>query len=195
MSPLLSSRPTTHQQVNIDAICRAFELRHDDAAKEIALSVFADWCKGIYGSRSDTDMFAVCPTAEDNVTRLVDFLAGLGESQGVIVFKASLDFVRRGLPVNLRVLPLPELSTQPYDQRAIYAFDNDTTFEQRYSLRDVQDRTGQRVCASSITNKQIVLPRNAFISRSPDHVSFNPTLSVSGNACISNPSPIFTLIN
>lgn len=113
------------------------------------------------------------------MTRLVDFLAELAEPQGVLVFKASLDYIRRGLPINLRALPLPAVSTQPHDLRAIYAFDKDTTFEQLYSLRNVQDRAGQRVCGSSITNEEIVLPRNAFASRLPDHVSFNPKLSVS----------------
>ena len=110
---------------------------------------------------------------------LMDFLAELGQSQGVMVFKAILNYSRKGIPINLEALGPPWMTTQPLDERATYVFDRDTIYDQHCSLRDIQDSDGQHVCTLSTTNGGAVLPRNAFTSRLPNQVFFNQKSSVS----------------
>jgi hypothetical protein len=115
----------------------------------------------------------------DNDIRLMDFLAELGRSQGVMVFKATLDYARKGIPINLEAFIPPWATVQPLDERAVYAFDKDTMYKQRCLLRDVQDHSGQRVCTLSTIDREAILPRNVFTSRSPNQIFFNQRLGVS----------------
>lgn len=150
------------------------------------LSVFGDWTRGTYGSQSDTDMFIICPRATDgtavlegNDTRLANFLAELGKSQGVMVFTATLDYARKGVPINLEAFTPPWVAVQPLGGRAVYLFDKDTMYKQSCALRDIYDRDGLRICTVSTTNRGTVLPHDAFASRPPAHVFFSQKLSVS----------------
>lgn len=116
---------------------------------------------------------------EDNNIRLMDFLAEVGQLQGVMIFKATLDYAREGIPINLEAFTPPWVTVQPLDERAVYLFDKDTMYKERYSLRDVQDRDGHHICKLSTTNRAVVLPRDAFKSRPPDQIFFNQKSSVS----------------
>ena len=151
------------------------------------LSVFADWSRGTYGSGSDTDIFIVCPRVaggtavlEGNGTRLMNILAKPGRSQDVMVFKAILDYTRKGIPIYLEAFTPPRVIIQPLGKRAIYVFDKDLMYEQHFSLRDVRDHDGQQICTVSTTNRGVILPSNALTSRPPDRISFDQKFSVSG---------------
>jgi len=178
---------TVCQQNNLDAVYRAIEYRRDeDAARAKTISIFSDWAQGTYGSESDTDIFIICPRATDgttilegNDTRLVNVLAELGQSRGIMVFKATLDYARQGIPIYLNAFTPPWVTIQPLDERAVYVFDKDTMYKQRCSLWDIQDRDGQLICSLSTTNRALVLPHNAFTSRPPGHIFFSQNFSVS----------------
>lgn len=116
---------------------------------------------------------------EGNNTRLMGSLAELAKSQGVMVFKATLDYARKGIPINLEAFTPPWTIIQPQDERGVYVFDKDTTYRQHCSLRDVQDHDGQHICTLSTTDRGVVLPRNAFASRPPDQIFFNQKVGVS----------------
>ena len=117
---------------------------------------------------------------EGNDTRLVDFLAELGKSQGVMVLKATLEYARKGLPINLEAFTPQWVVIQPLGERAVQIFDKDTMYKQSCILRNICDRDGQHICTASTTSKGVVLPADAFTSRPPDHVFFNrkPIVSV-----------------
>lgn len=116
---------------------------------------------------------------EDNGSRLMDFFVELGQSQGVMVFKASLEYARKGLPIYLEAFAPSRVTVQPLDGGAVHVFDKDTMYKQHCLLKDVQDRDGQHICTVSTTNSEVVLPRNAFTSRPPDKTFFNQKFSVS----------------
>ena len=174
-------------KANLDAIYQAIEYGGDeDAIRTKTLSVLADWAQGIYGSGSDTDVFVICPRRTDgsvilegNDTRLMDFLAELGQSQGVMVFKARLDYARKGMPINIEAFTPPWVTIQPLGERTVQVLDKDTMYRQCCRLKDIYDHDGRRVCTVSAANREVVLPSNAFTSRPPDHVFFNQKFDVS----------------
>ena len=99
----------------------------------------------------------------------------------MMVFKATLDYARKGIPINLETFAPPWVaaqSAQPLDERAVYVFDKDTVYKQHCSLRDVQDHDGQHICTSSAVDREAILPRNAFTSRPPDQIFFDRKFSV-----------------
>lgn len=116
---------------------------------------------------------------EGNIIRLMDFLAEVGQSQGVMVFKATLEYARKGIPINLEAFSPPQVIVQSPDERAIYLFDKDTMYKEHCLLRDVQDRGGHHICKLSTTDRAVVLPRDAFTLRPPDQSFFNQKFSVS----------------
>lgn len=131
-------------------------------------------------------MFIVCPRTTDGTVisegsdiRLMDSLVELGQSQGVMVLKATLDYARKGMPINLEALVPPWVKVQPLGGRAAYVFDKDTMYKQHCSLRDIQGHDGQHICTSSTMDRWAILPRNAFASRPPDQIFFNQKFSVS----------------
>ena len=186
--------------MHLDAISHAIEHgRNEDTIRSETLSVFAGWAQGAYGSGSDTDLFILCPRTTDgtvmlegNYERISDFFAQLGESPGVLVLKATLIYVRKGVPIHLEAFSPPWVVTQPLGRRAVYLFDKDTIFEQRCTLRDVYDPYGHRICAVSTTNKSAVFPHDAFSSRPPDHTFFKPIAPVSGIAHLYLRMSLFT---
>jgi len=175
------------KQIDLDGVYQSIEYGGDeDATRAEALSVLTKWARGTYGFGPDTDMFVICPRRTDgtvvlegNDTRLVDFLVELGQSQGVMVLKATLDYARMGLPINLEAFTPPWVVIQPLGERAIQVFDKDTMYKQRCTLRDIHDHGGQPICTVSTTNKEVVLPADAFTSRPPDHVFFSQRFIVS----------------
>ena len=188
-SSLLSSL-TVRWQANLDAISYAVERgENEDSTRSETLSVFANWAQGIYGSGSDTDIFIICPRTTDGTVmlegsyeRLLNFFGKLGESQGVLVFEATLEYIRMGMAFNLEAFTPPWVTIRPSNQRAVYVFDKDTMYQQQCMLRNVYNIYGHRVCAASTANKGAVLPRDAFTSRPPDHIFFNERVRVSGIA-------------
>ena len=180
-----------HEQIDLDAIYQTIEYGGDEgAARAKAISVLADWTRGTYGLGPDTDMFIICPRRTDgtvvlegNDTHLVDFLTEPGRSQGVMVLMATLDYARKGLPINLEAFTPPWVVIQPLGERAIQVFDKDTMYRQSCTLMNIRDRNGQHICTVSSTNKGIVLPADAFTSRPPDHVFFNQKFIVSVFVC------------
>jgi hypothetical protein len=173
--------------MRLDAISHAIERgENEDATKSETLSVFAGWVQGTYGSGSDTDMFTICPRSTDgtvmlggNYTRVLDFFAKLGESRGVLAFEATLEYTRKGVPINLEAFTPPWVAIQPLGNRAVYVFDKDTMYKQQSTLKNIYDPRGRRVCAVSTTNESAVLPRDAFTSRPPNDTLFNPRFRVS----------------
>ena len=99
-----------------------------------------------------------------------------------MVFKATLDYARKGIPINLEAFTPPWVTVQPLGKKAIYVFDKDTMYKQRCSLRNVQDHDGNHICSLSTINREVVLPRNAFASRPPEHTFFSQKYSVSRTA-------------
>lgn len=96
-----------------------------------------------------------------------------------MVLKATLDYARKGLPINLEPFNPPWVTIQPLGETAVHVFDKDTTYKQHCTLRDICDHDGQCICAVSTTDKGVVLPADAFTSRPPDHVFFNQKFTVS----------------
>jgi hypothetical protein len=96
-----------------------------------------------------------------------------------MVFKATLDYARKGMPINLEAFTPPWVGIQPASERAVQVFDKDTMYKESCTLRDIYDHDGQRICTVSTTNKRVVLPANAVISRPPDHVFFGQKFTVS----------------
>ena len=109
----------------------------------------------------------------------MDFLAQLGQSQGVMVFKATLDYARKGMPINMEAFTPPWVTIQPLGERAVQVFDKDTMCRQCCTLRDIYDHDGQHICTVSTANRGVVLPVNALTSRPPDHVFSNQKSTVS----------------
>jgi len=147
-------------------------------------------------------MFIICPRRTDgtvvlegNDTRLVDFLVELGRSQGVMVLKATLEYARKGLPINLEAFAPPWVVIQPLGERAIQVFDKDTMYKQSCTLKDIHDHGGQHICTVSTTNKGVVLPADAFTSRPPDHIFFNQKYIVSVLVCWLNTGPPLIPVN
>lgn len=173
--------------MNIEAIAHAIEHgENEDATRSKTISLFAGWVQGAYGSGPDTNMFIIVPRTTDgtvmlegNYTRVLDFFANLGESQGVSVLEATLEYIRKGMPINLEAFTLPWVTIGPLGERTLYVFDKDTMYKQRCTLKNVCDPNGRRVCAVSTTNKGAIFPRNAFTSRPPNHTFFNPRFLVS----------------
>ena len=170
--------------MNLDAVYHAIEDGEDkDSTKSKALSVFGSWARGTYGSRPDTDMYIICPrttdgtnTLEGNCSRLMDFFTSLGEApQGIMVLKATLEYVRKGMPINLEPFTPP----LPSDKNTTYIFDKDTACEQQCILKNIYDSRGRLICAISALNMGAVLPRNAFASQLADHTRFNQRCLVS----------------
>ena len=148
--------------------------------------MFADWTRGTYGSEPDTDIVIICPRATDgtvmlegNDTRLMNFLAEPGGSQGVMVFEATLDYARKGMPINLEAFTPPWVTIQPLGERTVYIFDKDTMYKQHCVLRNIYDCDGHHICTVSTAKKRAILPRNALTSQPPDHVFFNQKFIVS----------------
>jgi len=109
----------------------------------------------------------------------MDFLAELGQSQGVMVCKATLEYARKGMAINLEAFAPPWVTLQPLGERAVHIFDKDTMYKECCALTDIYDHSGQHICTVSPTNRGVVLPRNAFTSRPPNHVFFNKKFAVS----------------
>jgi len=131
-------------------------------------------------------MFIICPrrtdgtaTLEGNDARLMDFLAEPGQSQGVMVLKATLEYARKGLPINLEAFTPPWVVIHPLGETAVQVFDKDTMYKQSCTLKDICDHNGQHICTISTTNKGVILPADAFASRPPDHTFFNRKFIVS----------------
>ena len=176
--------------MNLDAIYQTIEHgEDDDATRPETLSVFAGWAQGTYGSGPDTDLFIICPRTtdgtvilENNYTRVSDFFAKHGEPHGVLAFEATLEYTRKGLPINMEAFTPPWVSTKPTSKKAVYVFDKDTMFKQQSILKNVRDSRGRRMCAVSATNEYAILPPNAFTSRPPNHTLFNQRFRVSKTA-------------
>lgn len=150
------------------------------------LSVFADWTRGGYGLEPDTDMIVICPRRTDetavlegNDVRLMDFLAGPGQLQGVTVLRATLYYARKGMPLNLEPYVPPWVTIPPLGEAAVQVFDKDTMYKEHCTLKEIRDHHGQHICTVSAANKGIVIPANAITSRPPDHSFFNQKFTVS----------------
>lgn len=176
--------------MNLDDIYQTIEHgENEGATRSETLSVFARWAQGAYGSGPDTDMFIICPRTTDgtvmlegNYARVLDSFAKRGEPQGVLVFEATLEYTRKGLPINMGAFTPPWVTAKPLSKRAVYVFDKDTMIKQQSILKNVRDLRGRRLCAVSATNEGAVLPRNAFTSRPPDHTLFSQRFRVSETA-------------
>ena len=178
--------------MDLDAIYHAIEYEDEAETKSKALSVFAGWAQGTYGSEPDTDIFIVCPRTTDgtvvlesNHGRLMDSLAKLGEPQGVAVFKATLEYTRKGIPINLEAFTPQWVTIKPLGERSFYLFDKDTMYKEECTLKDIHDIHGQLVCSAFTANKSTVLPPNAFTSQPPNHTFFNhrPRVSIILHPC------------
>lgn len=131
-------------------------------------------------------MFILCPRTTDgtvvlegNYERHIDFLAKLGESQDILVFKATLEYVRKGMPIYLEAFTPQWVGMRPLGERAIYLFDKDTMYKQQLMLKDISDPHGRLICMVSDANKEAVFPSDAFTSRPPNHIFFNQRFRVS----------------
>lgn len=179
------------KQIDLDAIYQTIEYGGDEGATRAGgLSVLTNWARGTYGLGPDTDMFIICPRRTDgtvvlegNDARLMDFLAELGQSQGVMVLKATLEYARKGVPINLEAFTPPWVIIHPLCERTFQVFDKDTMYKESCTLRDIRDHNGQHICTVSTTSKGIILPADAFTSRPPDHVFFNQEPKVSMFVC------------
>jgi hypothetical protein len=96
-----------------------------------------------------------------------------------MVFKATLEYVRKGMPINLEPFAQSWVATRPFGDRAIYVFDKDTMYGQKCTLKDIHDLHGRPICTASTANKGAVFPRDAFTLQPPDHVFFNQRCLVS----------------
>ena len=74
------------------------------------------------------------------------FFVELWESQGAALFKTTLDYAQKGIPINLECV-----TVQPLDERGVYVFDKNTVYKQQCSLRDIQDH-GRR------TRRELTIP-------------------------------------
>lgn len=99
----------------------------------------------------------------------------------MLAFGATLEYIRKGMPIKMEAFSPPWVTIHPLGERAVYVFDKDTMSEQQCTLKDVKDYHGRRICTIYTTKKELVLPRDAFTSRPPNHTFFN-TFRVSGTA-------------